>query len=367
MFEELIKQLAEHQNKNLPFVVYRKPKTKIVNAILQKDDAIHYLRDFNATGFIFAPFDSKNEIVLTPVDHIISAEYPAEVSYKQAVIRDVSQDFQKKEHLQLIEKGISTIKTGNFEKVVLSRSLKVNCEQNPLTIFRRLLANYENAFVYFWHHPKVGTWLGATPEILVQLENKQLTTMSLAGTQKYEGNDQPHWQAKEINEQELVTSFVKNALKDKVDHLKVAERETIRAGQLLHLRTKLSGTLKDDQLDALLAALHPTPAVCGYPRDIAKDFILKNENYNREFYTGYLGELNIKNEIRRTFRRKNTENSVYKAVKTATQLFVNLRCMQWQEKAAVIYVGGGLTKDSDSEKEWLETVAKTKTMLQVLG
>ncbi len=367
MFEELTKQVAEHQNQNLPFVVYRKPKKKIVNAILQKDDAIYNLKDFKNTGFIFAPFDSKNEIIVTPVDQIISAEYHVKESQKQDVIRDVSQDFQKKEHLQLIEKGISTINKGVFEKVVLSRSLKIDCEQNPLAIFRRLLVHYENAFVYLWHHPKIGTWLGATPEILVHLENKQLTTMSLAGTQKYEGNDKPHWHAKEIKEQELVTSFVKNALKGKVDHLKVADRQTVRAGQLLHLRTKLKGTLKDDQLSALLAALHPTPAVCGYPSDVTKDFILKNENYNREFYTGYLGELNFKNEVQRTSRRKNTENSVYKAVKTTTHLFVNLRCMKWQEKAALIYVGGGLTIDSDSEKEWLETVAKTKTMLQVLG
>ncbi len=367
MFEDLIRQIEEHQNQNLPFVLYRKPKTLVVNAILQKDDEVNYLKDFNTTGFIFAPFDSKKEIVLTPLDHFISAEYQAQAFHKHHDITDVSQEFQKAEHQSLIEKGVAKIKKDSLEKVVLSRRLQVSCKHQPLAIFKRLLMNYENAFVYLWHHPKIGTWLGATPEILLHLENNHLTTMSLAGTQKYEGNAKPDWQTKEINEQELVTSFIKKALEGKVENLKIFERETIKAGQLLHLRTKFSGILQHNQLNALVDALHPTPAVCGYPRDVAKEFILKNERYNREFYTGYLGELNFKNEIKRTSRRKNTENSVYKALKTSTNLFVNLRCMQWQGHSALVYVGGGLTKGSDSEKEWQETVAKTKTMLQVLG
>ena len=101
----------------------------------------------------------------------------------------------------------------------------------------------------------------------------------------------------------------------------------------------LNSSLKD-----LIRKLHPTPAVCGLPRDKAKEFIIKNENYNREFYTGFLGEIT------------NTDSS----------LFVNLRCMKLEENIANIYVGGGITKDSNSKQEWLETVSKTQTMKSVL-
>ena len=81
----------------------------------------------------------------------------------------------------------------------------------------------------------------------------------------------------------------------------------------------------------------------------SKAFILEHEKYNRQYYTGFLGELNIENKEERT-----------------TTLFVNLRCMKVIGDTAHIYVGGGVTKDSDPEKEWEETVAKTNTMLQVL-
>ena len=97
--------------------------------------------------------------------------------------------------------------------------------------------------------------------------------------------------------------------------------------------------------------MHPTPAVCGLPRNNAKDFVLKNENYHRSFYTGFLGEINMED------KNLNSKNS---------SLFVNLRCMEIRNEKASIYVGGGITKDSVAKKEWEETVSKSKTMKKVL-
>ena len=76
---------------------------------------------------------------------------------------------------------------------------------------------------------------------------------------------------------------------------------------------------------------------------------LKNENYNRAYYTGFLGELNL-NET-----SKNT-----------SELFVNLRCMEIKKDIAVLFIGGGITKESNPESEWLETVSKSETMKKVL-
>lgn len=140
-------------------------------------------------------------------------------------------------------------------------------------------------------------------------------------------------------------------LKKEVEIITASDSYTIRAGNLLHLRTDVQGELKPNtELKKCIDILHPTPAVCGLPKDLAKVFIEENEGYNREFYTGYLGEINYDfntNEI-------------------ATNLFVNLRCMKIVNQQATIFVGCGITKDSDPDAEWEETVNKSKIMRQVL-
>ena len=108
---------------------------------------------------------------------------------------------------------------------------------------------------------------------------------------------------------------------------------------------------KDFGLAQLLNKLHPTPAVCGLPKETAKNFILEHEGYDRSFYTGFLGEINL---------NSGGEKSAN------THLFVNLRCMELFEDKAVLFVGGGITNDSNNEKEWEETVAKSSTMKAIL-
>ena len=114
---------------------------------------------------------------------------------------------------------------------------------------------------------------------------------------------------------------------------------------MLHLKADIQGVIGDFNLKELLKTLHPTPAVCGLPKQASKDFILQNENYARSFYTGFLGEMNVNEK---------------------TELFVNLRCAEIQGDEVVIYVGGGVTADSNAQKEWEETYAKTQTIKKVL-
>lgn len=242
-------------------------------------------------------------------------------------------------------------------------------DSNPIQLFKRLLQTYQTAFVYCWYHPKVGLWLGATPETLLKVEGNRFDTMALAGTQLYNGTLDAIWQNKEKQEQQFVTDFVVDNLKDIVESLKVSKTKTVRAGSILHLLTEINGTLnfKLFNLKQVIQSLHPTPAICGIPRESAKEFILENENYNREFYTGFLGELNLQEKITRNSNRKNVENSAYASVKKVSNLFVNLRCMQLKQKQAIIYIGGGITKDSVPENEWIETVNKTNTIKKVLS
>ena len=154
----------------------------------------------------------------------------------------------------------------------------------------------------------------------------------------------------------MVTEHIQKELSG-ID-LQVGETHTIKAGGLLHLRTDLHGELNNDiSLSEVIRKLHPTAAVCGLPRQEAKTFLLDQEAYEREYYTGFLGELRLPDE-----------SSVKKEKPCRSLLFVNLRCMKIlpQSNMALLYVGGGITASSDPEKEWEETVAKSLTMKKVL-
>jgi len=344
MWQEVEKQL----NVKLPFVVYRKPKEEEVNVICQNDNALNRVVDFSRNGFVFAAFDTKKDPIILRADKRLRFQFSVTEASLDLRNSGPSSEMGHDDYIDLLEKAINDIDSGEFHKVVLSRVMEVENKTSPIKLLQRILSTYKNAFCYLWYHPKVGLWLGATPEILLQSQSTIFTTMSLAGTMKYVGVSKPAWGNKELNEQVLVTDYILNALEGKVTGLEKSDTETVRAGELLHLRTKITGYLKEDGLHDVVKALHPTPAICGFPKKKALNFILNNESYEREFYGGYLGELNLDTE------------------KSAT-LYVNLRCMQQVEGKMKIYVGGGVTKDSDPEKEWQETVNKSGTMLRVLS
>ena len=155
---------------------------------------------------------------------------------------------------------------------------------------------------------------------------------------------------KKKKEHQYVLDYIISQIKDQengiiLENFSVSETHTIRAGNLLHLKADIKGKIEKFELKNLLTTLHPTPAVCGLPKEAAKSFILQNEKYDRTYYTGFLGEIN--------------DNSV-------TELFVNLRCVEIEKNLAKIYVGGGITEESDPEKEWFETHLKTRTIGSIL-
>lgn len=342
-------QLSEQQG--VPFVVYKKPNEATISGFFQQSDEVFFINDYQESGFVFAPFNDNEKAILIPKSN--SEFVQQKIDIPNIVSSDdvfcPSDESQKEQHIELVEKGIDAIRQKQFKKVVLSRKEKIEVANFDLVeTFQRLLANYPTAFVYVWFHPKVGLWLGATPETLVKFKDNSFETMALAGTQQYNGTLHVEWKQKEIAEQQFVTDYVVENLESVCEKLITSDVKTVKAGNLLHLQTKITGKLKVLN-SKLITKLHPTPAVCGLPKQVSKEFILKNENYKREFYTGFMGELNLLTPSLIT-----------------TNLYVNLRCMQIKSACAYIYIGGGITKNSNAEKEWDETVAKTNTMLQVL-
>ncbi len=334
----------------MPFVAYRKPNSKQVSGFFMKDDLLYSTYQFTESGFVFAPFNPEEKAILFPFDKseiIIENNIIDEPFYLDEIIATENTS-ENEAHIHLVEKALAEINKNKLVKVVVSRKEAIQLLNfDVLLTFKKLLKTYKNAFVYVWFHPKVGLWFGATPETLLNISDDTFKTMSLAGTQVFKKAETVVWKQKELEEQQLVTDFIEHQLKPISTSLKIDKTETVKAGNLLHLKSRVEGVLnKGANLKELIRALHPTPAVCGLPREKSKDFINQNENYKRTFYTGFLGELNLESK--------------------KSSLFVNLRCMSVKDKTAAIYVGGGITKDSNAKKEYEETVSKTKTMKKVL-
>lgn len=342
--EELIKCL----NQNIPFVFYRKPDSQSVKALIQNDDSVNCVSDFSVPGFIFAPFDNREKSYIIRSDNSVNLSFPYKWAEGDIIKTETerAENPQKKIHIDLLQKAIHLINNSNTRKIVLSRKEIVEIDKIDISvILEKLLNYYPQAFVYIWFHPITGLWMGATPETLLVVENNWFKTMALAGTQSFKGTIDVIWDAKEKQEQQFVTDYIKEKLIDL--NLEISEPVTLKAGNLLHICSEINGELGSAyELYSLIRTLHPTPAVCGIPKDNAKQFILENENYKREFYTGFLGEIGSASSI--------------------TSLYVNLRCMKVNDTNINIYVGGGITKDSIPEDEWEETCIKSEVIRSVL-
>jgi isochorismate synthase len=224
--------------------------------------------------------------------------------------------------------------------------------------FTKLAKVYPFAFVSAIYLPETKvTWLGASPEILVSKDEKGIfKTMSLAGTQSAfdtSGNrknpNNALWSQKEIEEQSFVSRYIIECFKKiRVREYLETGPKTIEAGNLFHLRTDYLVDTKainfTEMASVMLNLLHPTSAVCGTPKTAALNYILANEGYDREYYSGFLGPVNIEGQ---------------------SSLYVNLRTMKIEGENAKVFAGAGITEDSDPENEWLETEMKTNTLLSI--
>jgi|694.fasta_scaffold02997_31 isochorismate synthase len=351
---DLFIKVKVQQQQQLPFVLYCKPNSDRIVGLFQKNDHLYFLENFKETGFVFAPFDG-DAIPYIPQKYsdVLVEKVTISDFYVETIITDSTDEQAKNTFESLVRKGLEAIKNNQFQKVVLSRKELVDLIDYDLeTVFKKLIYNYPSAFNYCFYHPKIGIWFGATPEQFLKLNQKSLQTVALAGTQVEGVSDKINWNEKEKVEQQLVTDFITSGLVGKVDKLVVSSPYSVKAGNLWHIKTDLTATIKSKKaIGEIILALHPTSAVCGLPKEAAKAFILENEKYDREYYSGFLGELNIDLA---TFR---TEQS---------DLFVNLRCMKIKGKVAELFVGCGITAASIPGDEFLETVNKSMTIKRVL-
>lgn len=341
-----------HINEEKPFVLYKKPNQAKVIGLFQQDSTLHLVENFKEKGFVFAPFDEGSRFYIP-----LASSLKIEEDFKKTAVSfgSFALDYEvqpaKTDFENLVQRCVTAIKQGAFDKVVPSRKEVVPLDGQEIpALFTKLLAAYAEAFCYVIYHPQVGFWMGATPETLVELEGQTVRTMALAGTQVNHNQEEVSWGEKEKEEQQYVTDFIVDQLMPWSDHIQVSPPFTKRAAKVMHICTTIEAEFRIVDLKTIVEALHPTPAVCGMPKSIARDFLLQEEGYSRKYYAGYLGELNIED----TFGV------------SSSRLFVNLRCMEIEASQVNLYIGCGVTEDSDPTSEFIETVNKSTTMKKIL-
>ncbi|MCY4152225.1 MAG: chorismate-binding protein [Aestuariivita sp.] len=363
-----------------PLALWRAPSATTFDA-LAAISAPRLVPVFGATpdpGFVIAPFRTENGNValLFPADILIRAEtlrfrvgndwsdrpmtdaqaqllspVPSGPVQAAAGVQPVA-GTPRTNYIARVERTVAAIREGPCEKIVVSRvETRTLSERYDLCDLVEALATaHPHAFIALATSAITGTWLVASPEVLLQLDGDTAHTMALAGT-VWPGPDVDidsfDWPDKIITEQALVSTYIREAFAaEGLIAVEETPARSVRAANLCHLQTDFRYVCADDRaLAGLLRRLHPTSAVCGMPRIPALEFILREEGNTRGFYTGYLGP---------------------KDLDGATRLFVNLRSARVSGRQISLHVGGGIVAASDPEMEWHETVEKTKTIGQVL-
>ncbi len=299
----------------------------------------------------FVPQSKGQELTLDCLDDMLSKGDVERIVQDLKGIKSIEKEDLPKataqsDYLKSFEHYMDAIESGVIKKAILSRVIRVEKPNKfeEIACFEDLAATYSDAFVYLLAHPTSGTWLGATPELLLRQKDSKAFVMALAGTQSRRDDSLYHWRDKEIDEHEMVGIHIKDVFfRHNYRLIHSNGPYSVEAGKVVHLRTDYMYDVSAQvNLKKLLEDLHPTPAVGGAPINEGVACILENEGYDRTYYSGIIGEIDDDGNA---------------------QLYVNLRCMQVGENEIAVYVGGGITKDSHPQEEWEETVLKSKTLI----
>ncbi len=348
---EIEQLLAENE----PFALYRLPWETSCRLVRPDSGRVEEFSSVcrlgEVRGFVFAPFQPGEEcpLLLMRSEAECLLSLPPYQSRQEAVLTMPHAD-GKEEYDTAFSRFVDELRQGCFRKLVLSR----RCRQRVvgsfslINSFLEACSRYPRMMIYVCHTPQAGTWMGCTPEILLEGMAKQWHTVALAGTMPVgcvSGVEE--WSRKNREEQRLVSEYLHEQLRKA--EIEAAEEGPYmaQAGPLVHLKSDFRFTLpkQEGAVGRLLELLHPTPAVCGLPKEQAWRYIPRNEGYCRGYYSGFLGRLDVTGE---------------------THLYVNLRCAKVTGAELDLYAGGGILPQSDRQREWEETEQKMNTVRSIL-
>ena len=336
-------------------MLLRFPHTSQVFLVIQKTPDITVIRHLNEltnqpAGYVTAPFhiDEKTPATMIRPDMFLTVPLPRisdqTVTDYQLLSCNTNQDV----YFSAFADFMTQLRTKACRKLVLARDEQITTARqiDPFDIFLRAAHEYTNSFVSLWHTPQAGTWITAMPEVLLSGSGNQWHTVALAGTMKYnETNAHPSlqaWSQKNRDEQEWVSQYIAHILNTHGINFLAEGPHPEKAGKLIHLCTDFRFSLPDlHTATRLLEALHPTPAVCGFPKTTALAYILQHEGIQRQYYAGFNGPWQLNGRT--------------------------LRCMHLRDAHHIkLFAGGGIIPASQAQEEWQETVRKMHTMKDML-
>ena len=302
-------------------------------------------------GYVIAPFRIAPEspLWLVEPDEIMERQLP-QPPVPSMCLYTTDESEQRAAYHDAFMQVHRLLCESKAEKIVLSRQLNVQIDADspalvPEHLFYKACRYAPNSFVALWHIRPAGYWLVATPEPLLERRSGYWHTVALAGTMPWEEKHSARWDCKNREEQAIVARFIAAQLSRYADEFRQSEPYTLRAGNIRHLCTDFIFSLPSgESVPALLQSLHPTPAVCGLPREQARRAIVTYETAPRLYYAGFSGPLDLCGN---------------------TSLYVSLRCMHFGSHCATLHAGGGIMPTSTETAEWVETQRKMHTMMQL--
>jgi salicylate biosynthesis isochorismate synthase/menaquinone-specific isochorismate synthase len=249
------------------------------------------------------------------------------------------------------------LRAGDAAKVVLAREVLARGDGvvSAAMVARSLRAAYPSCFTYLITGADGTAFAGASPELLIRRSGRRAFSQPMAGSVARgatEAEDERlarelEESSKDAVEHRIVSDFVVDALRPFAQSVSARPPEVVRFTNIQHLATSVSAELVDPPADALqlAAALHPTPAVGGWPREAADALIDELEGMERGWYAGAVGWIDSNGD---------------------GEFAVALRCGLLWEDGARLYAGVGVMPDSDPARELEETELKFKALLTAL-
>ncbi|MFJ6619135.1 isochorismate synthase DhbC [Kitasatospora sp. NPDC091335] len=258
-----------------------------------------------------------------------------------------------------VAEAVERLRGGELSKVVLARTLELSAAEpfDLPAILQRLARRDPGGYTFAVPAGEGRTLIGASPELLLSRRGTVVLANPLAGSVPRSedlGEDVRRAAAllespKDLHEHAVVVDAIREALAPYCRTLEVPERPTlVRTAAMWHLATTIRGELADPAVSALelACALHPTPAVCGTPTDVARRVIGEVEPFDRGLYTGMVG---------------------WEDASGDGEWVVTIRCAEAEERTLRVYAGAGVVEQSRPEAELAETSAKFRTFLDAAG
>lgn len=339
--------------KGIGFCLYRYPGTNQYSVAIQKG----LLPPGEETGFVIAPFIGSNGYGTEQFQKIPSQVITDDQFYDQiGELEDcpigwgvLPVETSKEDYLIHIHQYLEYIRDEKALKAILSRVKIIDKppDFDPFIFYKKLSSAYPETFASLFYIPGKGIWAGASPELFLKKDKNLLYTMALAATLPLSVEGIYKWRRKETREHDMVRRHIEYVFeKNDCKMIRAKGPYTFETGKVAHLKTDYVFELSDHHnLEQIITDLYPTPAIGGLPVQKALDCIKLYEGYSRNYYSGYLGETNGDD---------------------LSRLFINLRSMQIGEDAIAIFVGGGISDESDPEEEWEETIQKSFTLLEII-